>query len=460
MHQIHFNQPKKVFFIGMGGISMSGLAEILNKQGFTVLGSDIKKSEITDHLEALGVQVFLGHHASHITEDIDLVVHTAAIKSDNVEYQEALRKKIALIDRAELLGQIMDNYKYSIAVSGTHGKTTTTSMISHILLQGKKDPTISVGGILNVIQGNILVGQSDYFVTEACEYYNSFLKFNPHLGIILNIDEDHLDFFKDLDDIRQSFKAFARRIPKDGALIINGDIKDIHTFVQDLNCKVITFGSDINNHDFSANHIEFNELAHASFDLIHKGNKIDRIELKVTGIHNVFNALSAIAIGLESSIDLEDIKEGLLSFHGTQRRFEYKGIVGGVTIIDDYAHHPTEISATLIATEKYPHKNLWCVFQPHTYTRTKAFLNDFAVALSLADKIILTDIYAAREPDPGNIHSKDLLKELQKLGKEAYYFSSFDDIELFLLQNCTDGDLLITMGAGDVKIIGEELLGK
>ena len=460
MYQISFDNPKKIFFIGIGGISMSGLAEILKTQGFEVLGSDINKSDVTKKLESIGVKVFYGHKKDNITSDIDLVVHTAAVKSDNIEVIESLNKNIPIIDRAELLGQIMNNYKYSIAVSGTHGKTTTTSIMSHILIEAEKDPTISVGGILNIINGNIKIGNSDYFITEACEYCNSFLKFNPYVGIILNIEEDHLDFFEDINDIRKSFIEFANKIPKDGLLIINGDIDNVNDIVAHVDCKVISFGSDISNHTYSANNLEFDTLAHSSFDLIHKGLNLGRIKLNVPGVHNVFNALSCISLALELGIDLETIKRGLLLFNGTKRRFEYKGSISGVTIIDDYAHHPTEITATLNATSNYEHNKTWCVFQPHTYTRTKAFLKDFAESLSIADNIIITDIFAAREKDPGDIHSKDLVNEIKKLGKECYYFSSFDDIEQFLLQNCSQGDMLITMGAGDVKLIGEELLGK
>ncbi|TCT13064.1 UDP-N-acetylmuramate--L-alanine ligase [Natranaerovirga pectinivora] len=459
MTEITFNNPKKIFFIGIGGISMSGLAEILHYNDFEISGSDMKSSAITERLENLGIQVFIGHKSSNISDKYDLVVHTAAVKEDNPEFQEAQKLNIPLVDRAELLGQIMNNYKYSIAVSGTHGKTTTTSMLSHILLEGKKDPTISVGGILNVIKGNIRVGEKDFFVTEACEYYNSFLKLNPQVGIILNVEADHLDFFKDLDEIVESFNCFAKKIPSDGILVVNGDINEYDSLVSNLHCKIVSFGSDMNKHDYSADNIEYNALAHGSYDLIYKGKKLDRIQLQVTGLHNIYNSLSAIASSLELGITLDDIKEGLLQFNGTQRRFEYKGTVSGVTIIDDYAHHPTEILATLTATENYPHKRVWCVFQPHTYTRTKAFLDEFATSLSLADKIIVTDIYAAREKDPGDIHATDLLNKLTELGKEAYYISSFDDIECFLLQNCADGDLLITMGAGDINIIGEELLG-
>ncbi|MCT4688052.1 UDP-N-acetylmuramate--L-alanine ligase [Vallitalea sp.] len=457
MYTIDFNKPLNVHFIGIGGISMSGLAEILHQKGFKITGSDIKTTQTTKKLEALGINVFLGHRTSNISDDTELVIYTAAVKEDNIEYMTSLEKGIPLIGRAELLGQIMKTYKYPIAVSGTHGKTTTTSMVSHILLQGQKDPTISIGGILNVIDGNIRVGDSDYFVTESCEYCDSFLRFNPFISIILNIEEDHLDYFKDINHIRHSFKSFADKLPNDGYLIINGDIDNYEEIISDLDCNIITYGKS-NDNTYYAENIRYNEYGYPIYDLMYNGKKIEEINLQVNGIHNVYNSLAAIAASNCLDVDIIDMKQGLMNFTGTNRRFEYKGNIRGVNVIDDYAHHPTEISATLSAATKYPHNKLWVVFQPHTYSRTKAFLKNFAYSLSSADNIILTDIYSDREKNTGEIHSKDLLSELTKLGKQAFYFSSFDEIETFLLQNCYPNDLLITMGAGDVRIIGEELI--
>lgn len=462
MYKINFNEPIHIHFIGIGGISMSGFAELLHTAGFTISGSDSKKSKITEHLEAKGITILYGQKASNITPDIDLVVYTAAIHQDNPEMQAVLQQNIPRMDRAEMVGQVMLNYKNAIAISGTHGKTTTTSMISQIFLEGDLDPTISVGGILKAIDGNIRIGESDNFITEACEYTNSFLKFNPRYSIILNIEEDHLDFFKDINDIRHSFQLFAKRLPEDGVLYINGEIENYEEITRDLPCKVVSYGiqsTPDTSYTYSATNVSFNEDGYGEYDLMHNGEFIDRITLGVVGMHNISNSLPSIALALERQIPMEVIKRGLAAFHGTERRFEYKGEVAGITIIDDYAHHPTEIKATLEAAKRYPHKSTWCVFQPHTYTRTKAFLKDFAEALTLADKIVLTDIYAAREVNTGEISSKNLQVELQQLGKEVYYFSSFEEIENFLLQNCTNGDLLITMGAGDVVSIGESLLG-
>lgn len=457
MYHINFNKPIKIHFMGIGGISMSGLADILLDRGFKISGSDMKPSAITQMLEEQGVKVYYGQCAQNITDDIDAVVYTAAIHPDNPEYAEAVRRGLPMMDRADLLGQIMKNYTNSIAVAGTHGKTTTTSMLSHILLAADTDPTISVGGILKAIHGNIRIGRSGNFITEACEYTNSFLKFNPKIELILNIEEDHLDFFKDIEDIRHSFRAFAHKLPKDGLLVINGEIDNAAYITEGLECRIIQYGFSPE-FEYCADNIGFDSMGAVSFDLYHNKSFITRIQLKVTGEHNVSNALASIAAAQALHIPMDSIIEGLGQFEGTDRRFEYKGEVGGITIIDDYAHHPTEIAATLTAAKNYPHKTTWCVFQPHTYSRTKAFLHEFAEALSLADKVVLADIFPARESDPGDIHSKDIQKLLVDTGVDAYYFPSFEAIENFLLKNCTHGDLLITMGAGDVVLIGEKLL--
>ena len=310
-----------------------------------------------------------------------------------------------------------------------------------------------------MIDGNIRVGHSQDFITEACEYTNSFLKFHPTAGIILNIDADHLDFFKDINDIRHSFRRFAELIPEHGALIVNGEIPDLAEITKGLACQVITFGltSDC---DYFADNISFDEHGYGHFDLIHNGTRETSIDLHVIGRHNVANALSAIALAQYYHIDMDSIRQGLLAFEGTERRFELKGSFNGVTVVDDYAHHPTEITATLTAAEKFPHKHLWCVFQPHTYSRTRALLKEFAQALSQAENIVLADIYAAREDDPGDISSRTLQEEIKKLGRDAYYFPSFEEIEKFLSEKCINGDLLITMGAGNVVSIGEDLIKK
>lgn len=458
MYQIDFHKPEAIHFIGIGGISMSGLAEILIDEGFTVTGSDSHESELTRHLEAKGAKIAYGQRAENIKGGIDVVVYTAAVHPDNPEFAAAVEKQLPILSRAELLGQMMTNYRNSIAVSGTHGKTTTTSMITEILLAGNTDPTISVGGILNSIGGNIRVGGPELFVTEACEYTNSFLSFFPTMEVILNIEADHLDFFKDIADIRHSFRLFAEKLPEDGLLVINNDIENMEYITEGLPCRVITFGKKPGSR-YQARGIRFDELARATYDLKVDGETVDTVTLGVPGEHNVYNSLAAAAIGTELGIPMEMIKKGLKRFTGTNRRFEKKGEISGVTIVDDYAHHPQEIRATLETARHYPHKKLWVVFQPHTYTRTKAFLDEFAEALSLADEVILADIYAARETDNLGISSGDIAERIEKRGVKAHFIPSFDDIETFILENCMHGDLLITMGAGDIVKVGEKLLG-
>ena len=405
MYQIDFHKPLHIHFIGIGGISMSGLAEILIGEDFKVSGSDSKESPLTDSLTRKGARIFYGQRASNITDDVELVVYTAAIHPDNPEYASAVEKGIPMLTRAQLLGQIMRNYDTPIAVSGTHGKTTTTSMISQLLLEADADPTISG------------------------------------------------------DDIRHSFRKFAQLLPADGALIINADTPHYQDIIKDLSCKIITYGLE-HEAQYQATDITYDKYGHASFTVLKDGRKAGSFYLKVPGSHNVSNALAAIALARLLQIPDDVIVKGLGSFTGTDRRFQYKGEVAGVTIVDDYAHHPTEIQATLNAAHNYPHKKLWCVFQPHTYTRTKALLPEFAQALKLADHVVLADIYAARETDNLGISSKDLQARIQELGTPCEYFPTFDEIENFLLNNCEAGDLLITMGAGDVVKIGEQLLGK
>lgn len=458
MYQINLNNPCKVFFIGIGGISMSGFAQLLHENGFNVCGSDMKESKITDHLESLGINIIYGQKTENITADIDFVVYTAAIHPDNPEFVRAKELGIPMMERAEMVGQVMKNYPNAIGISGTHGKTTTTSMLSQIFLAAKKDPTISVGGILDAIGGNIRIGHSENFITEACEYTNSFLKFHPTAGIILNVDADHLDFFKDIDDIRHSFRKYAELIPENGVLVINKDIDKLNEITDGLKCKVITFGLD-DGADYSAADISFDEKGHGCYTLIRNGQKTDmQIKLNVVGRHNISNSLSAIALSEYYGIDEASILNGLSDFVGTERRFELKGTFNGVTVIDDYAHHPDEIRATLSSAAHYPHNRVWVVFQPHTYSRTKLLFNEFADALSHADKVVLAKIYAARETDTLGISSADLCEKIKSLGKECVYIDNFEDIEKYLLKNCINGDLLITMGAGDVYQIGEDLL--
>lgn len=463
MYHVDLKKPVSIYFVGIGGVSMSGLAEIFADAGFTVSGSDRAKSEICSHLESLGIRIFYGQRASNITDDLDCAVLTAAIRKDNPEYIALEEKGIPMLNRGELLGQLMKNYRLPIAVSGTHGKTTTTSMISEILLRADLNPTLHIGGIYKPIGGNTRVGGKDYFVLEACEYTNTFLSFFPKISVILNIEEDHLDFFRDLADIRNSFHRFAALLPSDGILVINSEIENLEELTGDLPCRVITYCGCHNpevSGDYFPMDISLNELGQASFTACCRGRADRRISLRVPGIHNVGNALAALAVADILDIDDGTVTDALHAFGGTDRRFEYKGSIGGVTVIDDYAHHPTEIRATLTTAQSAKRGSLWVVFQPHTYSRTKEFLTEFASALALADHVVLTDIYAARETDNLGISSETLRKEILALGGDCRYFPTFDEIENFLLENCTRDDMLITMGAGDVYKIGDYLLGK
>lgn len=458
MYQVEFNHPVHVHFIGIGGISMSGLAEILLGRGFTVSGSDAKESPLTDHLVEKGAQVIIGQKAENIVPGIDVVVYTAAIHPDNPEYKAAADAGIPMLTRAQLLGEIMRNYDVPIAVAGTHGKTTTTSMASHILMKAGLDPTITVGGILPAIHGNIRVGHSQNFIAEACEYTNSFLSFNPRIELILNVDADHLDFFKDIDDIAHSFHLFAERLPEDGTLIIDKDTPKYPVVIDGIKCEIITYSMSDESADYTAHDIVYDKKGCASFTCIEHGKELGRFTLNVPGVHNVSNALASIALGRKLNIGYEVISQGLLDFKGTERRFEFKGMLNGFTIIDDYAHHPTEIKATLNAARNYPHKKLWVAFQPHTYTRTKALLPDFADALSIADHVVLADIYAAREKNTIGISSEDLRREITSRGTDAHYFPTFAEIEDYLKSHVAPGDLVITMGAGNIVEVGEEML--
>ena len=458
MYQIDFKKPIYVHFIGIGGISMSGLAEILMNEGFRVSGSDMKSSELTDNLEKNGAAISIGQKAENIS-DPDLVVYTAAIHPDNPEYAEAVKKGIPMLSRAELLGEIMANYGEAVNVSGTHGKTTTTSMITDIMLEAGKEPTVTVGGMLDAIGGNIKIGKRDLFIAEACEYTNSFLSFHPTIAVILNVEADHLDFFKDIDDIRSSFKRFALTLPQDdrGYLIINGDIRDVSYFTDAVKCGCLTFGK-APGCDLTAADIEFDDKACASYSLIVKGENKGRVVLSVPGEHNVYNSLAAIGVGLRLGIGLDTIIRALKGYTGTKRRFELKGNVRGFDVIDDYAHHPQEIEATIKAAAMYPHKKLFVVFQPHTYTRTKALLNEFADALCGADEVILADIYAAREKNTIGISSGDLADLIAEKGGRSIYIPDFESIKEYIYDNVKEGDLLITMGAGNVVDIADQLV--
>lgn len=446
-----------IYFIGIGGISMSGLAEILASRGHQVSGTDVKETAVTKHLQSLGIHINFGHRAENITDDITLVVYTAAIHDDNPELRAAHEKGIRIMDRAHLLGQIMDEYHDSVAVSGTHGKTTTTSMVSEILLAAEKDPTITVGGILPTIGSNLRIGNSPYFVAEACEYFDSFLQFNPFIAIILNVESDHLDYFKTLENIRRSFHAFAQRVPDNGLLVISEKIDNVEELTDGLTCHVETFGLS-EKANWRAENIVHEADGRNSFDVYHNGEFFTTIHLHIPGEHNITNALAAIAASAFLGAAPEDCVKGLHHYTGTERRFQLKGKKDGITVIDDYAHHPTEIKAALAAAQNVQHNTTWCVFQPHTFSRTRFLFDEFGEAFGDADEIIIADIFAARETDDGTVSAAQLAERIAQTGKSARYVGDFAAIEAYLREHCKSGDLLMTVGAGDVYKIGENFL--
>ena len=455
-----FSKYKRVHCLGIGGIGLSAVAEILLDRGYIVSGTDIHPSKVTRHLEYLGIKVFTSHEPENV-EGVDAIVYSAAVSDENPEVKRAKELGIPLFSRAEVLGMIMDDYENSVAICGTHGKTTVTSMTSLILRNAKYKPTILVGGNLPQINGNVEIGGTKYFVTEACEYMDSFLQLRPSIGVILNIDSDHLDYFKDMEHIVKSFSTFVEQIPPHGIIIAFGDNPFVRSILKNHDNK-ITYGYSESN-DFYAENIRFHENGYPVFEICHAGNEIAEIELKVPGEHNVLNAMAAFVTTSYLGVDTKTIASTLRDFSGTNRRFDYIGTTEkGVRVIDDYAHHPTEIKATLSAARNVKHNKLWLIFQPHTYTRTKALFDEFVDAFEDTDVVILTDIYAAREKDVYNISSYKLVNAIKAKHPEkpVYYVKDFEDIARYIEKFAGKDDIVMTMGAGDVYKVGDMLLHK
>ena len=454
----HIKKYKNIHMIGIGGISMSGIAAILQNWGFTVTGSDASDSEAVQLLLKKGIKVVIGHNIEDVRNS-DVVVYSAAIKQDDPEMLEAKKLGIPTIERADFLGEITRCYKDTICISGTHGKTTTTSMISLCFLDGLKDPSIQVGALLKPINGNYRVGNSEHFIIEACEYVESFLKFSPKAEVILNIDNDHLDYFKTFDNIKNAFIKYVKLLPNDGILVINGDDKNCLDLRKYTGAKVYTYGIDNQESDFTAKNISFDDDGFAKFDVYYKNEFFVTIKLSVPGRHNILNALACVALCTEYGIDRNDIVNSLEKFTGAHRRFEFKGkINGNVSVYDDYAHHPTEIQATYNSLSNKKYNKSWVIFQPHTYSRTKTLLDDFAKALINFDNIIILDIYAARERNTYNISSRDLVEKINSLGKESKYLPGFENCVKYIKENIKPNDIVITLGAGTVTEIGPMLL--
>lgn len=461
---INLKELKRVHMIGIGGVSMSGIAKILQYMGIEVTGSDRDETDITIKLSNTGIPVIKGTNPE-LVKNVDLVVYTAAIKQDNPELLAAKALGIHCMERAEFLGIITKLYKDTICIAGTHGKTTTTSMVSLCFLEESKinkimEPTIQVGAKLKQIQGNYHIGTSEHFIIEACEYVESFLHFYPKAEIILNIDNDHLDYFKTFENIKNSFKKFAEILPEGGYLVTNADDKSCLELSEGISktIKLYTFGIENENANFIAKNIVFDKDGFATFDVYFNNKKYDTFKLSVPGRHNVMNALACIALCEIYNISTESMKKALKEFGGANRRFEYKGELNGAAIYDDYGHHPTEIRATAKAVKCKEFNESWVVFQSHTYSRTYNLLNDFVNALLDFDNIIISDIYAAREQNTYNVHPEDIVNKLREKGKNAIYISKYEDIAEYLKVHVKKDDLVITLGAGPVVKVAEMLV--
>lgn len=448
---------KKIYMIGIGGVSMSGIAEILKNWGFSVSGSDISASEVTDKLISNGIDVSIGHNLSKLSQS-DLVIFSAAIQNNDIELVEAHKLGIPVVERADFLGEITKCFRNTLCVSGTHGKSTTTSMLSMCFLEAKKDPTIQIGAALDAIDGNYKVGNSDFFILEACEYVESFLKFFPKAEIILNIDNDHLDYYGSLDNIKASFIKYVKLLPDDGILVYNADDENCSHLSQYTKAKSLTFGINSSNANFVAKNISFDKNGFPSFDVYYNNTFYKTMKLSVPGKHNVLNALSCIALCNEFGLDKNDIKNALQKYKGAHRRFEYIGEFNDVKVYDDYGHHPTEINAVYDALSKKNYNHSWVIFQPHTYSRTKELLDEFASSLMKFDNIVVTDIYAAREKNTYGISAKDIVEKIDSMGRTAYYIPNFDDIVEFIKRNAKPDDIVLTQGAGTITQIGPKLV--
>ena len=444
---------KNIHMIGIGGISMSGIAEILVNWGFKVSGSDRTDSEILHTLQNAGIKIHIGHDAKNV-EGSDCVVFTAAISKDNPELVHAKELGIPVIERSDFLGELTRCYQNTIAISGTHGKTTTTSLVSLCFVEAQKDPSIQVGAIIKELNGNYKVGNSENFIIEACEYVESFLKFSPRSEIILNIDNDHLDYYKNMENVKKAFIKYVKLLPEDGHLIINADDANCLDLPIYSKAHAIKYGIENEDVDFSAQNIVFSQDGFPEFDVYKFGDFYSHFKLSIPGRHNVLNALSCIALCDAYGIDKSCMQSAFEKFTGADRRFEFKGIVNGAKVYDDYGHHPTEVAATAKALNNKKFNKSWVVFQPHTYSRTFNLLDDFAHALLSFDNIIVTDIYAARENNTYNISSKDLADAIIKLGKDAKYIPSLDDCASYLKENVKENDIVLTLGAGTVTNIG------
>lgn len=447
---------KKIHMVGIGGVSMSGIAHILKHFKYEITGSDQNESDVVEKLRKSGIPVTIGHDLKAVKES-QLVVYTAAVKQDDPELVEAKNNNIPIMERADFLGQLTKEYENTICISGTHGKTTTTSMVALCFLEEGLKPTIQVGAKLKQIDGNYYVGDRKYFVLEACEYVESFLKFYPKSEIILNIDNDHLDYFKTFENVKKAFEKFINLLPNDGILVLNGDDSACLDLKTD---NAITFGIKNEKSDFVAKHIVMDENGFAQFDVYKKDKKYHTFKLSVPGMHNVSDALACIALCDAYNISEESMEKALKKFTGANRRFEYIGTYNGANIYDDYAHHPTEIKATATAMINKKYNQSWAIFQSHTYSRTFNLLDEFVDALLDFDNIIVTDIYPAREENIYGVYPEQIVEKLNEKGKNAKFISGYDNVSKYMKEVIKPKDLVLTIGAGPVVKVAEKIVEK
>ena len=436
--------------VGIGGVSMSPLAEVLHNAGVVISGSDLHESAAVSHLRSLGIPVVIGHRGESV-QGAGCVIRTAAVHDDNPEIAAARAAGIPVFERAEAWGAIMRRYEHALCVAGTHGKTTTTSMCTHIFLAAQRDPTVMIGGTLPALGAGHRVGQGDTIILESCEYCNSFLSFFPTVAVILNVDADHLDFFKDLEDVKHSFRRFAELVPQEGCVVADGDDANTMDALRGLERPMLTFG--LEQGDIHCEGLTW-EGGFPSFDLIVRGEDLGRIELSDPGAHNARNALAAAGAALQLGAPFSAIRDGLRAFRGAGRRFEHKGEFHGAAVYDDYAHHPGELSALLTTARSLGYRRVICAFQPHTYTRTKELFDQFVQVLQLPDKVLLAEIFAARETDTLGISSRDLAQRIPG----AEFCPTLEEVARRLAQLAHPGDLILTVGAGDIYLAGERLL--
>lgn len=452
---IYDYRGKRAHFIGIGGSSMSGLAGYLQQTGFTVTGSDRTGSHKTEHLEQQGIPVAIGHDAANV-RGADIVIYSAAISEDNVERREALRLGIPQLERCDLIGQLMQGHAFAVGVSGTHGKTTTTSMLAQAFLQAGADPTIHIGGELDFIGGSTRVGGSEDFICEACEYNGSFLRFKPTVALILNIDEDHLDYYRDIDDIERAFARFAALVPEDGWCVAWGDDFRARRVCENAACNHLTYGLG-EACMLRAKDLRYDAQGRAAFTAVMNGEKLGDFRLNVSSEANMLDALAVIGTAWIRGLDMKAVSEALSGFTGAHRRFELTSVTDGVRCYTDYGHNPAEIKNALKIASLQPHGTLWSVWQPHTYSRTKTLFNQFVETFDLADRLLITDIMGAREADPGDIRSEMLLEPLRARGVDAVVTPTFDDAEAYLRAHWQPGDLMISHGCGNIDLLNEQI---